>query len=134
MNKKEKGEISEAKITAELIEEGYTVLQPFGENTRYDLVIDDGNSLKKIQCKSAWKFDEDGKSIKFKTRSVRTNASGTTNDPYTKDEIDIFAVYYSGRDEVYMVPVEETPSSSMTLRYSKSKHASSSNLAHEYRL
>ena len=31
---------------------GLGVLVPFGENTRYDLVIDDGTSLSKVQCKT----------------------------------------------------------------------------------
>jgi len=31
---------------------GYAVLLPFGENTRYDLVIDDGQRLARVQCKT----------------------------------------------------------------------------------
>jgi len=31
---------------------GFTLLVPFGENTRYDLVIDDGLQLSRVQCKT----------------------------------------------------------------------------------
>ncbi|MBA2462518.1 MAG: hypothetical protein H0V45_12245 [Actinobacteria bacterium] len=31
---------------------GYALLVPFGENTRYDLVIDDGVRLARVQCKT----------------------------------------------------------------------------------
>jgi PD-(D/E)XK endonuclease len=31
---------------------GYTLVVPFGENTRYDLVIDDGKALARVQCKT----------------------------------------------------------------------------------
>jgi hypothetical protein len=31
---------------------GYDLLIPFGENTRYGLVIDDGERLAKVQCKT----------------------------------------------------------------------------------
>ncbi len=35
-----------------LRELGFAVLVPFGENTRYDLVIDDGAKMAKVQCKT----------------------------------------------------------------------------------
>ena len=35
-----------------LHEAGCAVFLPFGENTRYDLVIDDGVSLQRVQCKT----------------------------------------------------------------------------------
>ena len=31
---------------------GYQVSTPFGENTRYDLVLDDGTTLTRLQCKT----------------------------------------------------------------------------------
>ncbi len=31
---------------------GYSVSVPFGENTRYDLVIDDGTRLARVECKT----------------------------------------------------------------------------------
>jgi PD-(D/E)XK endonuclease len=43
---KAKGDRSTLAIMLALSEAGYKVLVPFGENTRYDLVIDDGASLK----------------------------------------------------------------------------------------
>ena len=35
-----------------LREMGYSLLVPFGENTRYDLVVDDGSQLWRVQCKT----------------------------------------------------------------------------------
>ena len=37
---------------AALWDAGYAVSVPFGENTRYDLVIDDGQRLARVQCKT----------------------------------------------------------------------------------
>ena len=31
---------------------GFDILLPFGENTRYDLVTDDGSRLRRVQCKT----------------------------------------------------------------------------------
>jgi PD-(D/E)XK endonuclease len=46
---KAKGDRSTLAIMLALQEVGYEVLLPFGENTRYDLVIDDGMTLKRVQ-------------------------------------------------------------------------------------
>ena len=32
---------------------GYQVSVPFGENSRYDLVVDDGRRLQRVQCKTS---------------------------------------------------------------------------------
>ena len=36
---------------------GYQVSVPFGENTRYDLVVDDGDRLLRVQCKTGRLYD-----------------------------------------------------------------------------
>ena len=41
-NHKAIGELSQAYIIARLIEIGYNVLVPYGDNLRYDLIIEDG--------------------------------------------------------------------------------------------
>src|SRR5580765_1836378 len=49
---KDVGDKSTLAIMLALRETGYGVLVPFGENTRYDLVIDDGCALRRVQCKT----------------------------------------------------------------------------------
>ena len=46
------GEISEIKFAARLVELGYVVLFPWGDNQPYDMVIDIGTDLYKIQVKT----------------------------------------------------------------------------------
>jgi hypothetical protein len=46
------GDRSTLAIMLALGEAGYDLLVPFGENTRYDLVIDDGDRLARVQCKT----------------------------------------------------------------------------------
>lgn len=41
--KKQLGERSQAHIIARLLEVGYTVLTPYGDSSRYDLVIEDAD-------------------------------------------------------------------------------------------
>ena len=55
---------------AKLLEVGYGVLMPFGDNRRYDLVIEDADgSFFRIQCKTA-RLMKDGAYIDFATAST----------------------------------------------------------------
>lgn len=51
MNSKSKGNLGEIKVASEFIKWGCTVSFPFGDNARYDLIVDDGDSLKRVQVK-----------------------------------------------------------------------------------
>ncbi len=44
-NTKDKGDETEVKILEELVSAGYSVSIPFGDNDKYDLVVDDGSAL-----------------------------------------------------------------------------------------
>ena len=46
------GDRTTLAVLLALREVGYSTLVPFGENTRYDLVIDDGEKLYRVQCKT----------------------------------------------------------------------------------
>jgi hypothetical protein len=49
---KGEGRQIDAEIMLALHEAGHELLVPFGENTRYDLAIDDGSRLARVQCKT----------------------------------------------------------------------------------
>jgi hypothetical protein len=49
---KDVGDRTTLAVMLALRERGYAISVPFGENTRYDLVIDDGARLFRIQCKT----------------------------------------------------------------------------------
>ena len=52
-NTKAIGEISEAMILAEFLKAGIPVLMPFGDNQRYDMVVEAGGQFLNVQCKTA---------------------------------------------------------------------------------
>jgi len=49
---KAKGDRTTLAVMLGLHEAGFAVSVPFGENTRYDLIIDDGTLLARVQCKT----------------------------------------------------------------------------------
>lgn len=110
MNPKAVGELVEIKSISRLIELGYSVSLPFGNNQRYDAIIDNGLELKKIQIKSG--RIRNGCLI-FNTASV--NGFTGKRKRYT-DQIDLFIVYCIENDTMYMIPLEECGVSSTSLR------------------
>ena len=111
MNTKDVGDTSEAVVLAELKRLGYTVLLPFGDNERYDMVYECDKGFTRVQVKTG--HVRDGDKVVFNTASRGLNQP---QEPYTKNEIDIFIVYCSEIDKLYVVDVEDAPSSEMSLR------------------
>lgn len=125
--KKVKGDISESKILSKFIELGLTVSLPFGDNQRYDMIIDNEGQLFKIQCKSAWKKQEGV--LEFQTTSCWKKG----RENYI-NQIDFFAVYYDEFDKTYLVSIDEAPTGgSMYLRYETPiKNSPNINWAYDY--
>lgn len=114
MNTKDIGNRTESIILSKLLESGYTVLIPFGDNSRYDFVVDTGSKFFKIQCKTG--HIKNG-CIVFATCSIykgRKNIS--VKHQYTKEEIDYIMVYSSHLNKIYLIDVDELPQSNMKLR------------------
>jgi PD-(D/E)XK endonuclease len=101
------GDRTTMAVMLALRELGYAVLVPFGENTRYDVVIDDGLSLRRVQCKT-------GRlrlgSVIFSTCS----SYGHHPNPkilrrHYRGQVDFFGVYCPETAGVYLIPIEDLP-------------------------
>jgi hypothetical protein len=95
------GELSVARTLSRLLESGYAVSLPFGDNLRYDLIADDGQRLLRIQCKTG-RLDSKG-SIAFPVCSC-ANHRGRGRRDYQGD-VDAFGVYCPSTESVYLVPM-----------------------------
>lgn len=103
MNTKQVGDGTEATVLAALINRGYSVSIPFGDNDRYDLLVDAGNELHRVQVKTGWL--EDGR-VRFKTCSKTTRDGEPVTRDYTRGAVDAFAVRCRDQEALYWVPVE----------------------------
>ena len=84
---------------------GYAVSVPFGENVRYDLVIDDGERLRRVQCKTGRLRDG---AIRFATCSCyghHSRPSQSRRDYF--GQVDCFAVHCPETSGVYLIPIED---------------------------
>jgi hypothetical protein len=119
-NTKAVGERSEGMVLAALLRAGKVVLQPFGDNQRYDLVVDDKGRFLRLQCKTG-RF-KDG-AILFDACSSQAHRGKGKQD--YRGQIEMFAVYYPDMDTVYMVPVEDVGRTSGRLRLEAPKNGQS---------
>lgn len=111
MNTKQKGDITELECITYFYKLGFDISIPYGENSRYDFIVDNGKDLLKIQCKTC-QIKKD--SIIVPCRSIRTNRKRNRVILYTKAEIDYFATFYNGR--CYLIDVIENVNTK-TLRF-----------------
>ena len=124
-NHKAIGEHSEIVIIARLLEVGYGVLTPFGDNRRYDLVLEDADGqFWRIQCKTGW-VEGNGAYIEFATASTyyhtRAGRTGHGRKNY-HGQIDYFAVYCPKTKGTYLVPIDHVPRTSAVLRLIPTKN------------
>jgi len=131
MHPKERGQQSEAAIIFEFVRRGLTVLEPFGDNERYDVVVEESGSFHRIQIKTGRL--ENGR-IQFETRSSGTLTRKVEKERYDGD-VDAFAVYSPDLEQGFVVPITEAPETTMGLRVEESKKSSPKiNWAEDYRL
>jgi len=105
------GDRSEAIVLAELVKRGYLVSIPFGENQRYDLIIDDGTRLSRVQVKTGRLR---GGVIVYNCSSSHAHRGGAAR-PYF-GEIEYLAVYCPDTKKVYMLPEQELTATNAHLR------------------
>lgn len=104
-NTKRVGDISELRVMHDLVRAGYFVSIPFGEDHRYDIVIEKDGIFSRVQVKT-------GRLRKgvviFNCYSSHTHRGGTACRMYT-DDIDFFGVYCRQLDSTYLIPIGELP-------------------------
>jgi PD-(D/E)XK nuclease superfamily protein len=92
---------------------GYAISVPFGENTRYDLVADDGEQLLRVQCKTG-RLRHGG--VVFRpSSSYAHHASPRVIRRRYDGEIDYFGVYCVDNGGVYLVPIEHVTTTWMAI-------------------
>jgi len=119
MHTKRKGNISEAKVLTSFVEKQIPILMPWGENERYDFVVEmDG--FQRIQVKTA---KENCGVLSFRSCSTRVNSKGNIRTFYTEKDIDFFGVYAPINNKVYLVPIRScNKGGEVTLRIKSSKN------------
>lgn len=117
VNTKAIGEISEAVILAEFLRAGFPVLLPFGDNQRYDMVVEADGGFLRVQCKTARRI-QGGAVLCFSAHSGVWGVGDravSRKQPY-RGEADLFAVYSPDTRQVYILEVGQVPVTDVWMR------------------
>lgn len=115
MDKKTKGNLAELEVAADLVERGWRVLFPFGENNRYDLVAEKEGRFVRIQVKY----------VTPKNGALIVNCRSSNNwsvQSYDPSQIDAIAAYNATDRKVYYIPAEDINKSVANIRLEPSRN------------
>jgi hypothetical protein len=96
----QKGAIAEAAVIYECAKLRIPVAKPLADE-RYDLILDMGSQLLRVQCK--WAALR-GHVVVVRTRTCRRARDGLIHRPYGADEIDAIAAFSPDTGKCYLLP------------------------------
>ena len=99
----QKGAIAESAIIHAAVKMNVGVYRPVVEGGRYDLVLDAGAKLLRMQCK--WAPRVRGVVV-IRCYSSRRAPEGFRKRAYTADEVDCIAAYCRDIDRCFLVPAD----------------------------
>jgi len=110
-----RGEWTELLFMTRATEHGLRVIKPWGDSSRYDVVVETGGRFLRVQVKST--------SCKRNNHYV-CSIDGRGKNPYTAADIDFFAIYVIPLDIWYFIPIEASSSAiNLSPHNSLSQHA-----------
>jgi hypothetical protein len=102
---KTKGDLAELKVATDLLERGYRIAIPYGEDHDFDLILCRDDKLERVQVKYA-QSDGDVIPVRCSSHSL-TNGRVRQTKRYTAATIDWLAVYDVTTDRCFYVPAAE---------------------------
>ena len=100
LNSKAKGELGEMIFLHKASSLGFGVAKPFGDNERYDFILDSGERLWRVQVKSTYCMYGSGLAYRITTRRHNQEA-------YSDNEVDFLVGHIVPRNIWYIVPVKK---------------------------
>jgi len=104
MDTKLKADVAEFAVTTELLRRGFNVLKPIGDRLSYDLAIDQGGQLKRLQIKCAWYSQKKDLYI-VDVRRTRTNRRLMKRKRYSNSDFDYAILFLANLHIFYIMPI-----------------------------
>ena len=102
---KKKGDLAELKVACDLMDRGWGIAVPWGEDCDFDLIAYRGGDLQRVQVKYTRARDS-VVAVRCRSHSL-TNGRIRRTKQYTAATIDWIAVYEPSADHCYYVPAVE---------------------------
>ena len=115
VNTKAVGSVSEAALLSAFLKKGMTVAVPWGENCGYDLIVDDGRRLLRLQCRTGRYVR--GSVIFGVGRVCYSKSAGRVVRHGKSKEVDAYGIYCPELDKCYCISAAKiAASNSVSLR------------------
>jgi len=111
---KKRGERAELQFMLRAASHSLTVSKPWGDSARFDFIVTWRHTSNRIQVKSTIQFAR-GAYIAVITPYHRDKHGRLTPRPYTRAQIDFFAIYLVPEDTWYIIPRDQLPRSRTNL-------------------
>lgn len=105
MKPKEKGDLAVAHAITYFMTNGYEVCLPIGDKRPYDIVVEQDNTLFRVQIKYAGFYSGEGK-YRAALRTMGGNQSYHTAKRYQKTDFDLLFVFV-GNGRKFLIPWNE---------------------------
>jgi hypothetical protein len=102
---KTKGDLAELKVATDLLERGYRIAIPYGEDHDFDLILCRDDRLERVQVKYT-ASDASVIAVKCYSHSL-TNGRVRQTKRYTQASIEWLAVYDATSDRCFYIPATE---------------------------
>ena len=86
----------EAQFIAEALRHGYSILKPWGDSRAFDVAINFGNRIVRVQVKSTTHRVGTGYRCEFEPNRM--------SEPYTLEQLEFFAAYIIPQETWYIIP------------------------------
>lgn len=109
------GNMGELRIAYEFTKRGYIVSIPYGDIARYDLVVDSGKKIYRIQVKTI--LTKTSKENYYTIKNFSTSfRNSNIRKQYNDSEIDFVCVYLNDINKCLAIPIHYFTTSTMTIR------------------
>lgn len=122
MNTTRIGDIGVAHVVARCMELNIPVYIPFSDNEKADLIILVDNQPLKVQVKTNSCNNEEVSVFRLYSSTSAIYNRKSVKHCYTAEEVDIFLLYDTYRQEIYCVPFDEKTGDSIILRHKPTKN------------
>ena len=106
MNTVRKGDISFHTVIAKLLKEGFNISRPITENSRYDLLVDNGKNIYRVQVKTIYMSKAKRRYGQYMMACYSANQN-IGRKKYTSDEVDFIIGCNEHTHEVYIFPIDD---------------------------
>ena len=124
---KDRGDLAEMEFMVQAARRGLAVAKPYGDNEHYDMMVDAGHRVWRVQVKYSGARHHRGFSVRSSWRTSHKQC------PYSPEEVDFLAVLIAGHGIWYMIPIKALEGRLTIHLYPFGSRRGSSNRFEKYR-